>query len=236
MKEEVQLFDLKRMFLGDLPPVFILEIVFRAVFMYAFTVILLRILGKRAMGQFSMLEVAIIIALGSAAGEPMINTQMPLLYGMVVITVVVLFQLGLERFINKNPRIEAIMEGEANLVVDEGVIRWDCMQKDNMSREDLFRSLRTQEVEQLGQVRKAFFETSGSISIQFQSPRKVKPGLSVLPPSELDMERLFRQGDRVPAGSNYSCCNCGNTLQLDQSAQFHYCPSCGQDTWIESVI
>src|SRR5215207_7709864 len=98
-------FDFHRIFLGDAPALFLLEIVFRTLIMYTYTVILLRILGKRGMGQLSMLELAIIIAFGSAVGDPMVGAEMPILHGMTAITAVTIFQIGLERLINMNKKV-----------------------------------------------------------------------------------------------------------------------------------
>jgi uncharacterized membrane protein YcaP (DUF421 family) len=140
--------------------------------MYAYAVFLLRVLSKRGMGQFSMLELAIIICFGSAVGDPMIGAYAPIMHGIVAITAVSIFQIVLERFINRNPKIEAVVEGRPNLIVDGGVINWDCMKSDNILKEDLFRALRNKDVEHLGQVQKAFFEPSGTISVFFQSPKR----------------------------------------------------------------
>lgn len=104
---------------------------------------------------------------------------MPILHGMVAITVVALFQVFLERVINLNRKVEAVMEGSPNLVVSDGVINWDCMKRDNISKEDLFRALREKDVQHLGEVHKAFFGTSATISVFFYSPKKVQPGLAV---------------------------------------------------------
>ena len=88
-------FDFHRIFLGDAPTLFLLEIVFRTFIMYCYTVLLLRILGKRGMGQLSMLELAIIISFGSAVGDPMVGAEVPIVYGVVAITFVTIFQISL---------------------------------------------------------------------------------------------------------------------------------------------
>src|SRR5829696_3727780 len=167
MEQTFKPFDFHRIFLGDAPALFLLEIVFRTLIMYAYTVFLLRILGKRGMGQLSMLELAIIISFGSAVGDPMVGYNVPIVYGVVAVTFVTIFQIGLERFINHNRKVEALMEGTPNLVISNGVINWKCMKEDNISKEDLFRALRGKDVQHLGQVKKAFFETSGSVSVFF---------------------------------------------------------------------
>jgi uncharacterized membrane protein YcaP (DUF421 family) len=181
MQENFQPFDLHRIFVGELPLIFFAEIVLRTLIMYIYTIFLLRILGKRGMGQLSALELAIIIGFGSAVGDPMMSADIPVTYGIICVSVITLFQVGLEKLINKNKSVEAVMEGEPNLIIDDGLMIMENMKKDNLSKEDLFRLLRIKDIEHLGQINKAFFETTGQISILLQSPDKIKPGLSVFP-------------------------------------------------------
>src|SRR5687768_8186714 len=96
-EEQIRVFDFQRIFLGDLPLEFALEVAFRTAFMFAFTVILVRLLGKRGMGQLSPFELVIIIALGSSVGDPMFYPDVPLFHAMVVVTVIVISQRALVR-------------------------------------------------------------------------------------------------------------------------------------------
>jgi len=228
-----RVFDFNRIFLGDAPPLFLLEIVFRTLIMYTYTVMLLRVLGKRGMGQLSMLELAIIISFGSAVGDPMMGADVPILHGIVAITSVTIFQIGLERMINKNPRVEAVLEGRPNLVVSNGIINWECMKQDNISREDLFRALRSKDVVHLGEVQKAFFETSGAVSVFFNPPRKTNPGLPVVPEEMLPAEHLLETGRKVAAKGHYSCCNCGNTRYFPEGLETKACEVCDSTRWLQ---
>jgi uncharacterized membrane protein YcaP (DUF421 family) len=235
MDKNFHVFDFHRIFLGDLPIYFLLEIVFRTLIMYSYTIILLRILGKRGMGQLSTLEVAIIICFGSAIGDPMMASDVPIMHGIVAVTVVAFVQIYLERLINKNKKIEAYMEGEPRLMVDNGVIQWKCMVHENISKEDLFRTLRGKEVEHLGQVHKALFEISGQVSVLFQPPKKIKPGLSVLPDNNLPDDAVIEAGEVVPVSGNYSCKNCGNTEAFTRDAILPVCRICDEHAWMRSV-
>lgn len=233
MKETFRVFDFHRIFLGDSPPLYLLEIVFRTLVMYAYTVFLLRLLGKRGMAQLSMLELAIIIAFGSAVGDPMIGADIPIFHGALAVTVVTIAQIGFERLINKSRKIEATMEGVANLLVENGIIQWSCMKRDNLSKEDLFRSLRQKDVQHLGQVRKVFFETSGNVSVFFHPPQKVKPGLSI-EPEELTPYEVVDTLVDVEQGV-YSCTNCGNTVELTGSKIIERCEVCEERAWTPAV-
>jgi len=82
-------FDWHRMFLGNEPPLYFLEIAFRVVLIYVFAVLALRLMGKRGNRNLSPFQTVVVIALGSAAGNTMFYPQVPLLYAMLVIVVVV---------------------------------------------------------------------------------------------------------------------------------------------------
>ena len=202
--DNIEVFDFKRIFIGSAAPIFLLEIVFRTVIMYTYTIFLLRFLGKRGMGQLSSLEVAIIICFGSAVGDPMIQMEVPILYGIVAVTTIAILQIWMERVINKNKKLEEIMEGKAELLVDDGIIQIEILRKNNLSHEDLFRALRNNEVEHLGQVKKAFFETSGQLSVMFHSPKHIKAGLSVMPLETIPEISIIKFPNRVKTKGIYS--------------------------------
>lgn len=233
MDSSFRAFDLHRMFIGDTPWYFIFEVIVRTLIMYSYTVFLLRILGKRGMGQLSMLELAIIISFGSAIGDPMVGAQVPILYGLVAVTIVTFYQIWLERLINKNKKIEAVMEGKPDLIVDDGVILWECMKQDNLSKEDLFRALRIKDVDHLGQISKAYFETTGQVSVFFHPPRKMRPGLTLLPEGDMGEEPI-KEADKIPERGVYACANCGYILSLRSQEAAPICPSCDCTGWVKA--
>jgi uncharacterized membrane protein YcaP (DUF421 family) len=235
MDKSFEVFDLHRIFLGDAPPLFLLEIAFRTFIMYAYTVFLLRMLGKREMGQLSVLELAIIISFGSAVGDPMVGIDIPIIYGIVCITAIATFQIGLERLVNKNKKVEKFMEGYPILVVDDGSIRFEGLKKDDLSREDLFRALRVKEVEHLGQVHKAFSETNGQISVLFNSPKRTKPGLSVLPENEIFDSSKIKKQMTVKEPGHYCCINCGFVKVFDEKEKVPACGVCTGEEWMKAV-
>ncbi len=236
MKEVIYPFDLHRIFLGDAPVLFLLEIVFRTIVMYAYTLFLLRVLGKRGMGQLSTLELAIIIAFGSAVGDPMMSADVPITHGIVAITVIAIIQIGLEKVINKHKKIEKVMEGEPNLVVENGIMKLENMAKDNLSKEDLFRMLRIKDIAHLGEIEKAFFETTGQISVMLCTKEKVKYGLAVMPKSEIKDTEIFFSNMKTNKEVYYACTNCGNVENFSKNVQLKSCVVCEEIEWIEAKM
>lgn len=234
--EEVQPFDLHRMLLGDMPWLFTLEIIVRTVVVYLFTVMLVRLISKRAVGQLSLVEFLLVIALGSAVGDPMFYPDVPLLHAMAVITVVVLLNRGFLYAINSDERIEQAIEGMPVLLVRDGIVQVDQLHTAMLSQEKLFEKLRVARIEHLGQVAWAFLEQGGEITV-FRARPEV-PGLSVVPPWDLVEPKRWPQGTRAGADipQALGCEMCGTTLAVTPGMVLPKCAGCGNERWADAVV
>lgn len=223
---EVIPFDLARMFLGDAPPLFLLEIVFRTALMFLWLVFLLRVTGKRGLAQLSPLELAIVIGLGSAAGDPMFYPEVPLLHAMLVLALIVVFQRLLSFLVIRSERVETFVEGTPVELVRDGVISLPALARANLSREDLFERLRVQGVRQLGEVQRVYFEQDGNLSV-FSVGEDPPAGLPIVPPWDLELPPPVMAGT-VHVGL-LACLRCG-TVQRAQ-AEASACSTCGHAVW-----
>lgn len=174
-------FDPIRMFVGDFSWGFTLEIVLRTVVMYVYTLAVVRALGKRGLGHVSPFELVIIVALGSAVGDPMFYADVPLLHGIIVITVVVALQRALEELTQRSPRVEEVLESQARRLVTAGVVDEEALNAEKLTEVELFAALREREVEHLGQVKLAYLEPSGVITVFKVEDGQPPTGRSVLP-------------------------------------------------------
>ena len=94
MNENIKVYDWVRMFYSEnIPIIYIGEIALRTIIMFLILIVALKFLSKRGVKQLSVFELAILIALGSAAGDPMFYTNVPILYGIAVIIVVILLNV-----------------------------------------------------------------------------------------------------------------------------------------------
>lgn len=159
-------FDLHRIILGDLPAAFYLEILLRTAVLFLFTLVLIRSMGKRSLGQLSIFDFVIIIALGSAVGDPMFYEDVPLLYGMAVVAVVVGLERVLALLTSRQARLELLVDSSPTILVRDGVVDYKALRHELMSVSELFQALRVDGVEQLDDVDLAVLEPSGRISIR----------------------------------------------------------------------
>jgi len=212
---------------GELPGEFILEVVFRATVMFIVLLITLRVAGKRGVRQLSVFETVIIIALGSAAGDPMFYHDVGLFPAIVVFTVVILLYRFVTWLTGVSKTFENLVEGKTVCLINDGKFSVTKFNKESLAQDEFFSELRQKSIEHLGQVKYAFLEPSGEVSVYFYPDEEVRPGLPLIPLLyELKSKEITEDG-------LHSCANCGHTERL--SAGRAKCRVCGKEEWVKSI-
>lgn len=225
-------FDLARMFLGDAPPLFYLEILVRTLIIYIYTMGLIRWIGGRGVAQLSMVEFLLVIALGSAVGDAAFYPDVPLLHAMLVITVVVMLNKGLDWLILHYDTAKRALDGVPVAIVGEGRLLREGMERRNIGAAEVISSLRQNGVRNLGEVEHAFMEGDGVMSIfRLDRPR---PGLPIVPPAEVRAPPPLTDPSVAPEGK--ACClGCGLLAEAAAVLPDGLCPECGGCEWTAPV-
>lgn len=229
MDQAIVAFDLKRMLIGDEPPLFFLEIAIRTVIIYAYTLLLLRWLGSRTVGQLSTVEFLLVIALGSAVGDAMFYPDVPLIQAMLVVTVVVVANKLLDVSISKSGQAERLLDGKPREVVRDGVVARRFIDENWMSLYELFQELREDGIEQLGEVRRAYIEKDGRVTV-FRQKGDTPPGLAIVPPSQVERPKLVSPSDPAARGVDLVCATCGQGHDGSDN-----CSNCDRTEWTPAV-
>lgn len=181
--EPVTPFDWGRLFLGEEPPLFLLEIVFRVILIYGFSVVMLRFMGKRGQRQMTPFELLVVIALGSATGDSMLYPEVPILYAWLIIFVIVALNVALEKFQFHSTELNGFLESKPRLLVREGKILEKSLEKENLRNEELMALLREEQIKNLGEIKYAFLEQTGHLGlIRFEEKERIE-GRSTFPPN-----------------------------------------------------
>jgi uncharacterized membrane protein YcaP (DUF421 family) len=228
-QEPVVAFDVGRMLFGDEPPLFLLEIAFRTVVIYVYTLVLIRWVGSRSIAQLSLVEFLLVIALGSAVGDAMFYPDVPLIHCMVVITVVICLDKLLGFLLSRSPAMEDAIEGRSVEFVRDGIIDCARMRKLNFGHDELFEQLRLSGVSRLGQVRAAYLETNGKLSVFTTKSEEGRPSLSIDPPWDVAEPARRKAGQAGEPGAAYACASCGTVA--GGRAELPDCPRCGGTVW-----
>jgi uncharacterized membrane protein YcaP (DUF421 family) len=148
-----------------MPLVVLFEIVFRTAVMFTYAILLFRISGARALNQLSLAEVVLIVGLGSAVGDPMLDPEVPLLHGMAVITVVVALQRLLNWLTRRVRPVRKVIEPTVVCLVKDGQIDHKGLDSAHLSPNELYAELRQMQVENIADVKRAYMEPDGNFSV-----------------------------------------------------------------------
>ncbi|MCZ2496110.1 DUF421 domain-containing protein [Xylophilus sp. Kf1] len=219
--------DFSTIFLNDLDLTFTLEIIFRTVLMFGAILAFLRLSGKKGVRQLSIFEVAIIIALGSAAGDPMFNEDVAIVPAILVFVSILIFYRGITWLASRSDRFESLLEGDPVYVIEDGEFVISHEGETTYATDEFFSEMRQQSIEHVGQVRIGILETTGSMSFFYFDDDEVKPGLPILPkPYLLRSKALAEAGD-------FACTGCGRVTHIE--AARHVCERCGKEEWVKAV-
>jgi len=172
--------NLKRIFLGyDFSIFGILETIFRTSFIFLYALVNIYFLYRRNIIHFSSSEFILVLAFGTAIGDAMLYSTVPLLSVMIIITTSILLVKLLLKLAIHFDLIEKIAIGSHTLIIENGHIKKEELESKGISEEQLFELLRLQGIKHTGEVEYAFIESVGQISI-IKAKDPTKEGLSTL--------------------------------------------------------
>jgi uncharacterized membrane protein YcaP (DUF421 family) len=153
-----------------------LLVIIRTIILYATTVLLLRVMGKRQIGQLQPYELVVIIMISELAAIPMQNTGIPLLSGLIPIFILVAAQVTLSYISLKSERARGVICGTPSIVIENSRIVEDELRRLRLNLNDLLEQLRLKNVSDISDVEYAILETSGQLSVILKSgKRPVEP-------------------------------------------------------------
>lgn len=194
--------------------------------MFLIILIFLRLTGKKGIRQLSIFEVAIIIALGSAAGDPMIDQEMAVIPSLIVFICILICYRLLTYFAAKFPRFEKVLEGDPIYVVEDGMFSLDAKKEHTFAKDEFFAEMREAGVKHVGQIEIAILETNGKMSLFFYADEEVKYGLPILP-------KVYQQKSRhIETLDHYACTNCGKVVEIDSPQS---CKRCQHNEWVKAI-
>ena len=168
-----------------------LIIFIRTLITYFTLVIVIRLMGKRQIGEMQPFEFIVTLIIADLACVPMSDVSIPLLYGIVSILALFLLHQLLSLFEQKNLTVNKIISGRPSLVINRDGVDLYELKKNNIGLEDLMESMRTSGYFSLDQVDYAIFESNGKFSAM--ESNEEKDGAKSLPLLIVDSGRIVKR-------------------------------------------
>ena len=156
-----------------------LNIFFRSLILYGIVVLVVRVMGKRQIGQLQPFELVIAIMLADLASAPVDDVGVPLIKGVVPIFALAFAQIIISFLSLKSERFRTLIGGSPSILIENGVLQQKKLEQLRINLNDLLEQLRSQNIANIDDVEFAILETNGNLSV-FPKVDKKAPTLEDL--------------------------------------------------------
>ncbi len=141
------------------------ELIFRGVVVYIFLLALLRITGKRQVGQLAPFDLVLLLVLANAVQNSMNAGDNSLIGGLITAATLIGLNFLVSTVTHRNKFLEAIVEGRPQVLIHNGTLFGDVMAKAQLTHHELNAALRRSGCSSVAEVHTAILENNGAISV-----------------------------------------------------------------------
>ncbi len=141
------------------------ELVVRAVAVYGVLLLLVRVAGKRSIGQFTPFDMILLILLGSAVQNSLLGDDTTLIGGLILAATLIGLHYALGWISARNARAQKLIEGEPVLLARDGEVLEACLRRECISAADFDEAMRRGGIRARANIACAWLETDGRITL-----------------------------------------------------------------------
>ena len=184
---------------------------FRSIVLYIIVLIVMRLMGKREIGQLQPFELAIAIMIADLASIPMTEIGIPISNGIVPILGLLLMHLIISVINLKSVKAREIICGKPSILIYRGRIDEKVLRKERFTVNELQERLRSSNVVNISDVEYAILETSGQVTV-IQKPNKrntIPEDFNIMPeyegiPYDLVVDGKIMEDNLQKLGKDYN--------------------------------
>lgn len=147
-----------------------MDIFLRASVMFAVLYLLLRLLGKREIGQMTPFELVVLVVLGDLIQQGVTHNDFSLTGATIAVGTFAFWALMMSWASYLSPRMEKLLDGSPRVIVRDGELLEDNMKRDRLTRSEVEAEMRLAGIARIADVQWAILETQGKISFIKRGP------------------------------------------------------------------
>ena len=132
---------------------------------YIFLIVIFRVAGRRQLSQLNVIDLVIILVMGSAVETAMVAGDTSLKAGLVSAATLLVANRGIAWALSRSRRWRRLVTGDPILLVREGQFIEEHLHRAGMTREDVLEALREREACDISHVKFAVLETNGTVTV-----------------------------------------------------------------------
>lgn len=176
------------------------SMILRTTIMFLLVMIAVRIMGKKNLGEFQPSDFVSTILISNLTSIVIEAPELPLLYSVIPILLIVCYEVFMSVIVRKNEKIAKIAQGQAMILIKEGVINQQVMADLRFTVDDVLEAMRSKDIFYLQEVNLAIVETTGAVNI-YPDPNALSniekapvPQLAVIIDGKVNIDNLNRLG------------------------------------------
>ena len=142
-----------------------ISLICRTVFMYFFVIFVYRLMGKKEVGQLSIVDLIVSILIAELIALSIQEDSKSIFISVVPILVLVGVQMLISYITLKNDKLRYVIDGNPTIIIKNGTLNFTEMSKLRYSLDDLLTQLRLQGVKSIDKVKYAILENNGNLSV-----------------------------------------------------------------------
>ncbi|MCD7773970.1 MAG: DUF421 domain-containing protein, partial [Clostridiales bacterium] len=148
-----------------------ITIAVRTIILYAVLILIMRVMGKRQIGQLQPGELVITILISEIAAIPMEDTDIPLMNSVISVLLLASFEILTSALCMKSIKLRSALQGNSLVIIRNGVLDQKQIKRLRYTVDDILEALRQKNIFDIGDVQYAVAETDGAISVLLK-PKK----------------------------------------------------------------
>ncbi|SFC53595.1 Uncharacterized membrane protein YcaP, DUF421 family [Bacillus sp. OV322] len=154
-------------------------VIIRTLILYLVMMVIFRLMGKREIGELSILDLVVFIMIGEMAVLSIENPDIPIVKSILPMVLLMIIQIILALLSLKSQKFREVLDGKPSIIISQGKIDEHVMRKQRYNFDDLLSQLREKDILNIGEVEYAILEPSGQLSViekkQGEKQEKVSP-------------------------------------------------------------
>lgn len=147
-------------------------VLIRSLFFYVLITVVYRIMGKREIGELSIMDFIVSIFMAELAAIAIENYKDSIFLSIIPIAVLVILQVLASKLSIKSRKMRNVIDGEPSIIINRGKVNFEEMLKQRYNLDDLLTQLRAKSIKSIEEVDYAILETSGKLSVFKKSDDK----------------------------------------------------------------
>ena len=141
------------------------ELIVRSLIVYAFLIVLLRLTGKRQVGQLAPFDLVLLLVLSNAVQNAMNGGDNSVIGGIISATTLIALNFFVGWLTYRNKRLEILIEGQPEVLIHNGKLFEKVMARAQLTHHELNAALRQEGCVSVADVHCAILENNGTITV-----------------------------------------------------------------------